>query len=25
MNAGNTIVAFVEDPDGYPIELIGAR
>ncbi len=25
MNAGNTIIAFVEDPDGYPIELIGAR
>ncbi|WP_295408055.1 lactoylglutathione lyase [uncultured Thiocystis sp.] len=25
MNAGRTIIAFVEDPDGYPIELIGAR
>jgi len=25
MNAGCTIIAFVEDPDGYPIELIGAR
>jgi len=25
MNAGNTIIAFVEDPDGYPIELIGKR
>ncbi len=24
MNAGATIIAFVEDPDGYPIELIGA-
>ncbi|EGV33583.1 lactoylglutathione lyase [Thiorhodococcus drewsii AZ1] len=24
MNAGTTIIAFVEDPDGYPIELIGA-
>ena len=24
MNAGNTIIAFVEDPDGYQIELIGA-
>lgn len=24
MNAGSTIIAFVEDPDGYPIELIGA-
>ncbi len=23
MNAGNTIIAFIEDPDGYPIELIG--
>lgn len=23
MNAGTTIIAFVEDPDGYPIELIG--
>lgn len=25
MNAGTTIIAFVEDPDGYPIELIGKR
>lgn len=25
MNAGSTIIAFVEDPDGYPIELIGTR
>jgi len=25
MNAGKTIIAFVEDPDGYPIELIGRR
>jgi lactoylglutathione lyase len=25
MNAGTTIIAFVEDPDGYPIELIGPR
>lgn len=25
MNAGNTIIAFFEDPDGYPIELIGVR
>ena len=25
MNAGTTIISFVEDPDGYPIELIGAR
>ena len=25
MNAGTTIVAFIEDPDGYPIELLGAR
>ena len=24
MNAGNTIIAFVEDPDGYQIELLGA-
>jgi lactoylglutathione lyase len=23
MNAGKTIIAFVEDPDGYAIELIG--
>ncbi|VAX13970.1 Lactoylglutathione lyase [hydrothermal vent metagenome] len=22
MNAGSTIIAFIEDPDGYPIELI---
>ncbi len=25
MNAGSTIIAFVEDPDGYPIELIGSK
>ncbi len=25
MNAGTTVIAFVEDPDGYPIELIGRR
>lgn len=25
MNAGTTIIAFVADPDGYEIELIGAR
>jgi lactoylglutathione lyase len=25
MNAGSTIIAFLEDPDGYPIELIGKR
>jgi lactoylglutathione lyase len=25
MNAGSTIIAFVEDPDGYPIELIGRK
>ena len=25
MNAGSTIIAFVEDPDGYPIELLGKR
>jgi len=25
MNAGNTIIAFIEDPDGYQIELIGAN
>jgi len=25
MNAGSTIIAFVEDPDGYPLELIGKR
>ncbi|HEY9016992.1 lactoylglutathione lyase [Thiomicrospira sp.] len=24
MNAGSTIIAFIADPDGYPIELIGA-
>ncbi|NPA73035.1 MAG: lactoylglutathione lyase [Gammaproteobacteria bacterium] len=23
MNGGNTIIAFAEDPDGYPIEFIG--
>jgi len=25
MNAGATIISFIEDPDGYPIELIGAK
>ena len=25
MNAGTTIIAFVCDPDGYPIELIGKK
>lgn len=25
MNAGTTIIAFVEDPDGYPIGLIGKK
>lgn len=25
MNAGTTIISFVEDPDGYQIELIGAK
>jgi len=25
MNAGTTIIAFVEDPDGYPIELLGTK
>lgn len=25
MNAGSTIIAFVEDPDGYQVELIGKR
>ena len=25
MNAGSTIIAFVEDPDGYPIELLEPR
>lgn len=25
MNAGSTIIAFIEDPDGYQIELIGKR
>lgn len=25
MNAGTTIIAFVEDPDGYAIELIGTK
>jgi lactoylglutathione lyase len=24
MNAGTTIIAFAEDPDGYQIEFIGA-
>ena len=25
MNAGTTIIAFIEDPDGYSIELIGRK
>ena len=25
MNAGTTIIAFVEDPDGYAIELLGPK
>ncbi len=25
MNAGKTIIAFVEDPDGYAIELVGKK
>jgi lactoylglutathione lyase len=25
MNAGSTIISFIEDPDGYPIELIGGK
>jgi len=25
MNAGKTIIAFIEDPDGYAIELIGRK
>jgi lactoylglutathione lyase len=25
MNAGSTIIAFIEDPDGYPVELIGSK
>ena len=25
MNAGTTIISFIENPDGYPIELIGAK
>ena len=25
MNAGSTIIAFVEDPDGYEIELLGPK
>jgi lactoylglutathione lyase len=25
MNAGTTIIAFIEDPDGYPVELIGRK
>lgn len=25
MNAGTTVIAFVEDPDGYQIELIGRK
>ena len=24
MNAGTTIISFLEDPDGYPIELLGS-
>ena len=25
MTAGTTVISFIEDPDGYPIELIGTR
>jgi lactoylglutathione lyase len=25
MNAGTAIIAFIQDPDGYPIELIGKK
>ncbi|MEA2078320.1 MAG: lactoylglutathione lyase [Pseudomonadota bacterium] len=25
MNAGTTIISFIEDPDGYPVELIGKK
>ena len=25
MKAGTTVIAFVRDPDGYPVELIGAK
>ena len=25
MNAGTTIIAFIEDPDRYPVELIGKK
>ena len=25
MNAGTTIIAFIEDPDGYQIELLGKK
>lgn len=25
MNAGTSIIAFIQDPDGYPIELIGKK
>lgn len=25
MNAGTTVIAFIEDPDGYSIELIGKK
>jgi len=25
MNAGTTIISFIEDPDGYPVELIGRK
>jgi len=25
MKGGSTVIAFVEDPDGYAIELLGVR
>lgn len=25
MNGGSRVISFIEDPDGYPIELIGAK
>lgn len=25
MNAGTTLISFIEDPDGYPVELIGKK
>jgi lactoylglutathione lyase len=25
MNAGTTVIAFIEDPDGYQIELLGSK